>query len=82
MGIALRFNMNNENGKILNIKSENITNVEIAVDDHFLLLRGEFENNVDGKIVLVKVKLTIPLCHIVYIQEQYENSKTSNTVED
>jgi hypothetical protein len=46
-----------KNGKVLNIKSENITNVEIAVDDHFLLLRGDFENNVDGKIVLVKVKL-------------------------
>lgn len=77
MGIALRFNMNNENGKILNIKSENITNVEMAVDDHFLLLRGDFEENTDGQITL-----TIPLCHIVYIQEQYENSKTSNTVED
>jgi hypothetical protein len=74
--------MNNENGKVLNIKSENITNVEIAVDDHFLLLRGDFENNVDGKIVLVKVKLTIPLCHIVYIQQQYEKSKMLNTVED
>ena len=77
MGIALRFNMNNENGKILNIKSENITNVEMAVDDHFLLLRGDFEENTDGQITL-----TIPLCHIVYIQEQYENSKTSNIVED
>lgn len=77
MGIALRFNMNNENGKILNIKSENITNVEMAIDDHFLLLRGDFEENTDGQITL-----TIPLCHIVYIQEQYENSKTSNTVED
>ena len=77
MGIALRFNMNNENGKILNIKSENITNVEMAIDDHFLLLRGDFEENTDGQITL-----TIPLCHIVYIQEQYENSKTSNIVED
>lgn len=69
--------MNNENGKVLNIKSENITNVEMAIDDHFLLLRGDFEENTDGQITL-----TIPLCHIVYIQEQYENSKTSNTVED
>ena len=49
----------------------------MAVDDHFLLLRGDFEENTDGQITL-----TIPLCHIVYIQEQYENSKTSNTVED
>lgn len=77
MGIALRFNMNNENGKILNIKSENITNVEMAVDDHFLLLRGDFEENTDGQITL-----TIPLCHIVYIQQQYEKSKMLNTVED
>ena len=75
MGIALRFNMNNENGKILNIKSENITNVEMAIDDHFLLLRGDFEENTDGQITL-----TIPLCHIVYIQEQYENSKMLNIV--
>ena len=69
--------MNNENGKILNIKSENITNVEMAIDDHFLLLRGDFEENTDGQITL-----TIPLCHIVYIQQQYEKSKMLNTVED
>ena len=62
--------MNNENGKVLNIKSENITNVEMAIDDYFLLLRGDFEDNIDGQITL-----TIPLCHIVYIQEQYEKSK-------
>ena len=71
--------MNNENGKVLNIKSENITNVEMAIDDHFLLLRGDFDGEIeeDGKITL-----TIPLCHIVYIQEQYENSKINNIVKD
>lgn len=71
--------MNNENKIILKIKTQNITNVEMAIDDHFLLLRGDFENEIEEGD---QITLTIPLRHIIYIQDQYKKSKISNTIEN
>ena len=58
------------------IKTENVTNVELAINEYSLSVSGKFEDiNGDGEITLL-----IPLSHIDGIKEQYKKSKIPNTI--